>query len=142
MAEEQSLVDQWLKRETPRVRKALERASRHFSADDNLTVNTLESLYGRENSFGIQMGTRGSTAAAGHFQFKPKTAKRYGLSVSKKNDQRFDIDRAASAAAQYLGDLNTSFGKRTRLAAGLHTIPVKNPSERKKFVLGASMDTR
>ena len=137
MAEKPSNVDQWLERETPRIRKALESASRYFDANDALTVNTLEAVYGRENSFGILMGKRGSTDAAGHFQFKPKTAKRYGLGVSKQNDQRFDIDRASSAAARYLKDLNTWFGKRTTLSKGLHTVPVKSVSERKKFVLGA-----
>lgn len=138
MAEQQpSNVDQWLERETPRTRKALESVSRYFDSNDELTVNTLEAVYGQENSFGILLGKRGSTEAAGHFQFKPKTAREYGLSVSKENDQRFDINRASSAAARYLKDLNTWFGKRTKLSEGLYTVPVKNVSERKKFVLGA-----
>ena len=137
MAEKPSSVDQWLGRETPRVRKALESASRYFDSNDELTVNTLEAVYGQENSFGILLGKRGSTEAAGHFQFKPKTAREYGLIVSKENDQRFDIHRASSAAARYLKDLNTWFGKRTKLSEGLYTVPVKSVSERKKFVLGA-----
>ena len=137
MAKKPSDVDVWLKRETPRTRKALENASRYFDANDNLTVNTLEAVYGRENSFGILLGERGSTGRAGHFQFEPATAKRYGLSFSKKNDQRFDIDRASSAAARYLKDLNTWFGKKTTLGEGLYTVPVKSVAERKKFVLGA-----
>ena len=137
MANKPSNVDVWLGRETSRIRKALESASRYFDSNDRLTVNTLEAVYGQENSFGILMGKRGSTRAAGHFQFKPETAKRYGLSVSKKNDQRFDIDRTSSAAGRYLKDLNMMFGKRTTLSEGLHTIPVKSISERKKFVLGA-----
>ena len=65
-----SNVDAWLERETPRTRKALESASRHFDADDVLTVNTLEAVYGQESSFGTQMGTRGSSKAAGHFQLE------------------------------------------------------------------------
>lgn len=132
-------VDIWLERETPRIRKALESASRHFDGNDNLTVNTLEAVYARESSFGLpsKMGERGSARPAGHFQFEPKTAKRYGLIVSKQNDQRFDIDHASSAAARYLKDLNTMFGKRTTLGEGLRTIPVKSVTERKKFVLGA-----
>jgi len=137
MAEKPSNVDRWLERETPRIRKALESASRYFDSNDELTVNTLEAVYGQENSFGILMGKRGSARAAGHFQFEPKTAKRYGLTVAKGNDQRFDIDRASSAAARYLKDLNAWFGKRTMLSEGLQTISVKRISERKKFVLGA-----
>src|SRR3989338_7593031 len=138
MAEKQpSNVDRWLERETPRVRKALESASRYFDSNDELTVNTLEAVYGQENSFGILVGQRGSSDAAGHFQFKPKTAREYGLVVSKENDQRFDIDRASSAAARYLKDLNSMFRKTTGLPGGKSTIAVKNVSERKKFVLGA-----
>ena len=138
MAEQRpSNVDRWLERETPRIRKALESASRHFDTSDLLTVNTLEAVYGQESSFGTLLGKRGSADAAGHFQFEPETARRYGLSVSKENDQRFDMDRASSAAARYLKDLNTWFGKRTKLSEGLYTIPVKNILERKKFALRA-----
>ena len=137
MEEKPSNVDRWLERETPRIRKALESASRHFDTNDNLTVNTLEAVYGRESSFGTMLGTRGSASAAGHFQFTPETAKRYGLSVSKNNDQRFDIDYASSAAARYLKDLDTMFGKRTTLSRQRDTIAVTGVSERKKFVLGA-----
>ena len=138
MTEKQlSDVDHWLERESPRVRKALESASRYFDKNDHLTVNTLEAIYGQESSFGTMLRGRGSTNAAGHFHLEPTTARRYNLSVSKNNDQRFDINYASSAAARYLKDLNTWFGKRTTLSEGLHTIPVKNISERKKFVLGA-----
>lgn len=132
-----SNIDTWLKRETPRVRRALESASRHFDKDDNLTVNTLEAVYGQESSFGTQLRERGSKVAAGHFHFEKSTAERYGLSVSRENDQRFDIDRASSAAARYLKDLDSMFSKKTGLPSGKSTIAVKNISERKEFVLGA-----
>lgn len=134
---QQSNVDQWLKRETPRIRKALESASRYFDSNDNLTVNTLEAVYGQESSFGTRLRERGSTSAAGHFHLEPATAKQYGLSVSKSNDQRFDIDYASSAAARYLKDLNSKFSKKTTLLGRATTIAVKDSSERKKFVLAA-----
>ena len=102
MPKKPSDVDVWLERETPPIRRALESASRHFDSSDELTVNTLEAVYGQENSFGILMGQRGSADPAGHFQFKAKTAREYGLAVSMGNDQRFDIGRASSAAARYL----------------------------------------
>ena len=138
MAEKQpSNVDRWLEREAPRVRKALESASRYFDSNDTLTVNTLEAVYGQESSFGTMMGQRGSSDAVGHFHLKPETAKEYGLSVSKNNDQRFDIDRASSAAARYLKDLDTFFSKNTELFKGLTTVAVKNSLERYKFVLAA-----
>ena len=132
-----SNVDRWLKRETPRVRKALENASRHFDNNDHLSVNTLEAVYGRESSFGTMMRQRGSSAAAGHFHLEPKTARQYGLIVSKHNDQRFDLHRAASAAVRYLKDLDTMFSKKTTIRKTVKTIPIRDPAERKKFVLAA-----
>ena len=138
MAEKQpSNVDQWLKRETPRTRKALESASRYFDANDTLTVNTLEAVYAQESSFGTMLGERGSTDAAGHFHFKPHTAREYGLHVSKENDQRFDIDYAASAAARYLKDINSLFSKTPTMSKPSTPIAVKDSRERYKFVLGA-----
>lgn len=132
-----SKVDVWLGRETSRIRRALESASRYFDSNDSLTVNTLEAVYGQESSFGTMLGKRGSADAAGHFQFEPAAAKRYGLSVSKTNDQSFDVDYSSSASARYLKDLDTFFSKETTIRKGSTTIPVKSPSERKKFVLGA-----
>lgn len=137
MPKKPSDVDVWLERETPRIRRALESASQYFDSKDHLTVNTLEAVYARESSFGTMLGRRGIDGPSGHFKLEARTAKRYKLSVSKENDQRFDIDRASSAAARYLKDLNTWFGERTSLGKGVYTVPVKSISERKKFVLGA-----
>lgn len=132
-----SNVDVWLGRETDHVRNALEGASRHFDESDSLTANLLEGVYGQESSFGTLMGERSSSDAAGHFQLRPDTAKRYGLTVSKTNDQRFDIDYASSAAARYLKDLDTFYSRETTLIRGVSTVAVKDPVERKKFVLGS-----
>ena len=140
MAQKQSSnVDAWLTRETDHIRKALESASRHFDGNDNLTVNTLEAVYGRESSFGSPnfMGTRGATGAAGHFRMEAETAKRYRLSITKENDQRFDIYYAPDAAPRYMKDLNRFFGKQTNLGTGFDTIPVHDLSGRKIFVLAA-----
>jgi membrane-bound lytic murein transglycosylase MltF len=140
-SKQKSNVDVWLTRETLRTRRALESASRHFDADDDLTVNTLEAVYGQESSFGTptQMRGRGSVGAAGHFHLEKATAERYGLKVSRDNDQRFDINYASSAAARYLKDLDTTFGKKTTVLKkeGLDSTPVRSVSERKEFVLGA-----
>lgn len=94
-------------------------------------------MYGQESSFGVLLGTRGSSGAAGHFQFKPDTAREYGLSVSRANDQRFDIDQASSAAARYLNKLNSMFSKNTKVLGESVTVTVKDSKERHKFVLGA-----
>lgn len=134
---QRSNVDNWLERETDHKREALENASRYFDKNDDLTVNTFEAVYGQESSFGTIRRKRGMYGAAGHFHLEKATAKEYNLTVSKNNDQRFDIDYASSAAARYLKDLNGIFSKETTLSKDIKTIQVKNISERKKFVLGA-----
>lgn len=130
-------VDVWVEKETEHKREAIENASRYFDDNDSLTVNTLEAVYGQESSFGAMQGKRGINGAAGHFMLKKATAEKYGLIVSNKNDQRFDIDYASSAAARYMKDINTMFSKKTILSRGVATVPVKNVGERKKFVLAA-----
>ena len=134
---QQSKVDIWLTRETVDDRKLLESASRYFDQDDALTVNTLEALYGQESSFGTIMGARGSKGAAGYFQFKPATAKQYGLSTTKDNDQRFDKKLSFSAAAKCLKDMDRLFSRPIVLGVGNITVAVQNKQERKKFALAA-----
>src|SRR3990167_4315594 len=86
-------VDRWLERETPRVRKALESASRYFDGNDSLTVNTLEAVYAKESSFGTLLGTRGAEGPAGHFQLKAETARKYGVTVSSENTKKSIADQ-------------------------------------------------
>ncbi len=130
-------VDIWLERETPHKRKALENASAYFDKNDKLTVNTLEAIYAQESSFGTQRNKRGITSAAGDLHLEKNTAERYGLTVSSKNDQRFDIDYASIAAARYLKTLDNLFSKDTRLGKNLATISIQDASARKEFVLAA-----
>lgn len=132
-----SNVDVWLERETEHKKTALENASRYFDENDNLTVNILEVIYGQESSFGTQMRQRGIEDAAGHFHLKKDTAEEYGLTVTKENDQRFDIDDASSAAARYLKDLDSIFSKKTTLTKDRITIPVKSVIECKNFILAS-----
>ena len=139
MARKKTNVEQWIEREKlhPNIREALENASRYFARTDSLTVNTLEAVYGEESSFGILRRSPGIGGAVGEFHIEKKTAERYGLIVTKSNDQRFDIDYASITAARYLKDLNGFFGKPTKLLADRVTIPVPDILERKKFVLAA-----
>jgi membrane-bound lytic murein transglycosylase D len=49
-------------------------------------------------------------AAGGIWQFIPKTATEYGLTVEKDNDERTDPRKQTRVAAEYLRDLYTIFG--------------------------------
>ena len=130
-------IDSWLGRETAHKKKALENASRQFDKNDSLTVNTLEAIYGQESSFGINRRSRGMAGAAGDFQLEKKTAQRIGMTVSKKNDQRFDIDLASNGTAKYLKVLDNSFKKATDLGLGFKTIPISDSNEREKFSIAS-----
>ena len=139
MAKKKTNVEQWIERERlhPNIRESLENASRYFARTDALTVNTLEAIYGQESSFGILRRLPGIAGAVGEFHIEKKTAERYGLIVTKDNDQRFDLDYASITAARYLKDLNRFFGKVTNLGDAKATVPVADIVERKKFVLAA-----
>lgn len=132
-----SNVDVWVGKESEHKRKALENASRHFDKNDSLTVNTVEATYGQETSFGVNRGKRGQEGPAGDFNLTKATAQRMGLTVSKENDQRFDVDYASWGAAKYLKTLHSFFTKETDLGHSLKTIPVKDYRERKKFTIAA-----
>lgn len=136
-SKKKSYVDQWLERETPHKRQALENASLHFDRNDALTVNTLEAIYGQESSFGRLRRKRYINRAAGDFQLEKRTALRMGLMVSDKNDQRFDIDDASAAAAKYLKTIDHTFSKEITLTENLKTVPISNSSERIKFTISA-----
>jgi membrane-bound lytic murein transglycosylase MltF len=60
-----------------------------------------------------------------------------GLTVSEKNDERFDVDKASAASAKYLKIQDRTFSKKTILSKNLSTSPVKDSVERKKFAVAA-----
>lgn len=55
--------------------------------------------------------------AAGLWQMIPATARRYGLTVNSRVDERFDPHKATEAAVLYLADLYEMFGDWTLVAA-------------------------
>src|SRR3989338_9626977 len=137
MSKRRTKVDEWLEKETPHKKKALENASRYFDPKDLVTVNTLEAIYGQESSFGSNRRTRGIAGAAGDFQIERETAIRYGLVVSKQNDQRLDIDDASRAAARHLKALDNYFREGANLGGNLNVVKVLDASERLRFTLAS-----
>lgn len=130
-------VSEWIKRETPHIREALETASRHFDKNDILDVHTLEALYGQETSFGQNRRRRNIKGATGDFQMESDTAKEMGLHISRKDDERFDIGASSDAAAKYLKVLDNNFRNKTTLTGTVETIPIEDTTERKKFDFAA-----
>ncbi len=58
----------------------------------------------------FRMQSVSSAGAAGPWQFVPATARAYGLTVNKKVDERFDIDKSTLAACKYIRQLILDFG--------------------------------
>lgn len=134
-------TDKWINKRTPHQVKALEKASKVFDNHDNLSVNTLEAVYGRESSFGdkyyLDGSPRGTNKPAGHFQQKKASANERGLITDPKNDQRFDIDEASISAARQLKALDTYFSKRTNLGSGIFTIAIHDNVVREIFAIAS-----
>ena len=134
-------VDEWIKNRKPHQVKALEKASKVFDDKDNLSVNTLEAIYGKESSFGgelyLNKSPKGTAKPAGHFQQKKASANEQGLITNPKNDQRFDIDEASIGAAKQLKKLDTFFSKKTKLTNNIFTIGISDNATREIFTIAS-----
>lgn len=58
---------------------------------------------------GLQNKSLSWAKAAGTWQFMPSAAAFYGMTVSKGNDERYDLYKSTFAAARYLGDLYDTY---------------------------------
>ena len=133
-----TLVDDWLTKRTTHQTEALENASRHFDDQDALDVYVLEGVYGQESDSGRDNGgKRGGNGPRGPFALEKDTATRMGLGTSAGDDQRFDIDEASSAAAEYLEDIDDRVRSGGRLQGSIGFTPVSDVNERVSFDLAA-----
>jgi len=136
-----SNVDEWINKRINHQVKALQTASKIFDNTDNLSVNTLEAIYGKESSFGnkeyLDKSRRGSDKPAGHFQQKKSSAIENGLIINSNDDKRFDIDEASISAAKQLKSIDNYFSKKTNLGNEIFTIPISDKYVREVFVIAS-----
>jgi membrane-bound lytic murein transglycosylase D len=66
---------------------------------------------------GFEKGTSSYRGASGYWQFMPGTARRYGLRVDGKVDERQDIRKSTIAACKYLRSIYKEFKSWTLVAA-------------------------
>lgn len=59
---------------------------------------------------GMNPEARSTAGAVGLWQFMPGTAQDYGLRVSMRLDERFNIEKSTHAACRYLKDAHRKFG--------------------------------
>ena len=129
-------VEAWLEKMSTEQWLALERASKHLPARQQYDFHILQGIYGQESGFGENRGKKNTTGPAGDFQLTKEIAKKYGLKVTEKSDDRFDVNKAAAAAAKHIGTLDAYFTKETNLG-GTKTIPITDLKERLKFAVAA-----
>ncbi len=90
----------------PMIRAALRRAG---------LPQALEALPMAESAY--RFDARSRTGARGLWQYMPASARRYGLKVARRIDQRIDPVKATEAAVRYLAYLRKRFGNRSMLLA-------------------------
>jgi soluble lytic murein transglycosylase-like protein len=100
---ELSLPPDWQRRLSPQAWSAMRQS---FAAagvpPEFLSVGWVESRVS-----GSALSPKG---ARGIWQLMPATARRYGLEVTPRRDDRTDLVRSTRVAARYLADLNRQFG--------------------------------
>ena len=93
----------WQQALSPRLRGLLERILEAEGVPaELLAVGWVESRFDPQ-----ALSPKG---ARGLWQLMPETARRYGLEVSGKRDERTDLTRSTRAAARYLAELHRRFG--------------------------------
>lgn len=66
---------------------------------------------------GFSNKRRSPKGAAGFWQFMPQTARSYGLKVSRRRDERYNVRKSTIAACKYILELHNKFNSWTLTAA-------------------------
>jgi hypothetical protein len=115
--EKEMLLSLWNR---PQVLLWLKRSDRYLTVIDTILVDQgmpedLKYIAVIESALRPHIGSR--KGAVGFWQFLPDTARRYGLTVDLRRDERRNIFDSTRAAAAYLSDLYRRFGSWTKAAA-------------------------
>jgi hypothetical protein len=113
-------VEHYLNQYTGRMRRTIagymERKKRFFPMIRRVFMEKnipLELAYVSMLESGFNTTAKSHAGAVGLWQFMPATARRYGLEVSSRTDERTDPEKATHAAAAYFKDLIAVFGARS-----------------------------
>jgi membrane-bound lytic murein transglycosylase D len=121
-------VDSWVKRFTTDLRSSYATYLSRMSRYDKMISKKLASrgmpqdlIYLAMIESGFNPTARSPVKASGLWQFMGPTAKQYGLTVSRRVDERNNPARATDAALKYLSSLHDRFGSWYLAAAAYNT---------------------
>ncbi|OLQ79168.1 lytic transglycosylase [Photobacterium proteolyticum] len=99
----QELINQQFLRFLPTVQQIIGQLEKHQLPKSLVLIPMLESTF---NPTVVSPAN-----AAGLWQLMPATAKRFGLNVNERQDERFDVNRSTEAAIAYLRFLYRKFNQ-------------------------------
>lgn len=142
-----SRVDEWVRKFTTVGRRDLEITWNRMDKYKAMITTKLEErdmpqelLYLAMIESNFNPKARSPKAASGLWQFISETGRRYGLTVTRRVDDRNDPAKATDAALSYLADLHERFGS-WYLAAAAYNTGEGRVSRIMKEVTGAEQGT-
>jgi hypothetical protein len=113
LAEVERFVEVWTEKDRGYTERSRARAQAHLAMiRAELRRNLLPEVFCYlpfiESGYQTKIGSH--AGAEGLWQFMPATARKYGLTVDEKIDERTDPTRATAAACKYINDLLATFG--------------------------------
>jgi membrane-bound lytic murein transglycosylase D len=140
-------VDSWIKRFTTSQRSSMTVYLDRMAKYEDMIASELAQrdmpqslIYLPMIESGFNPKARSKVRASGLWQFMTATARRFGLTVNHKVDERYDPERATQAALKYLSYLHDRFGS-WYLAAAAYNSGEGTVSKALKRVTGKTKGT-